>query len=146
MIYSFASANDEFAIKQLLTDNNLVHDDISADQLKHFRLGWDGSRLVAVIGLEIKGRNALLRSLAVEANYRNRNIATRLVEEIEDYAGSLGVNALYLLTMTAADFFKRCGYRSTARESAPVEIQETAEFQNLCPASATGMVKHINEQ
>ena len=107
MKYQVARAEDEPAIRKLLADSALHHEDISTDQLRHFRLGWDGSRLVAVIGLEIKGRSALLRSLAVDADYRNRKIASRLVGEIEDYAKSLKVETLYLLTMTAEIFFEK---------------------------------------
>ena len=88
-----------------------------------------GRRLVAVIGLEIKNHSALLRSLAVDADYRNRGIATRLVGEIEDYAKSMEVDTLYLLTLTAEAFFEKYGYRRIARDSAPAGIQETTEFR-----------------
>ena len=144
MEYLFAKADDESAIKQLLAGSDLHHEDITTAQLKHFLLGWDGSRLVAVVGLEIKNHSALLRSLAVDANYRNRKTAARLVGDIEDYAESLKVDTLYLLTMTAEAFFKKCGYQRTARDSAPAGIQKTTEFQTLCPASAACMVKHLS--
>lgn len=143
MNYSFATADSEQQIRQLLAAGDLQHEDLTTPQLKHFLLGWDGSRLVAVVGLEIEDSSALLRSLVVDADYRNRGIATRLVHEIEEYAKSLKVNTLYLLTMTAEAFFKKCGYQRTARESAPVGIQGTTEFQHLCPASAVCMVKHL---
>lgn len=143
MQYSFAGAQNESEIKQLLAGCDLINADITTDLIKHFLLGWDGPRLVAVVGLEIKNQGALLRSLAVDAGYRNRSIATGLVEKIEDYAKSLNVDTLYLLTMTAETFFKKCGYRLTARDSAPAGIQETTEFKNLCPASAACMVKHL---
>ena len=146
MNYSFATEDNEPEIRRLLTDGDLHHEDITTAQLKHFLLGWDGPKLVAVIGLEIKNHSALLRSLAVDADYRNRRIATRLVGEIEDYAKSMEVSTLYLLTMTAEAFFKKCGYRQIARESAPTAIQETAEFQNLCPASAICMVRHLDAE
>jgi amino-acid N-acetyltransferase len=143
MKFSFANTDDEIEIKRLLAGSELLHEDIATDQFKHFRLVRDGPRLVAVVGLEIRGHSALLRSLAVDADYRNRKIASRLVGEIEDYARSIAVDTLYLLTMTAENFFAKCGYRQTVRGSAPAEIQETTEFQNLCPASATCMVKYI---
>ena len=143
MKYSFGTADSELEIKQLLAAGALQHEDLTAAQLKHFLLGWDGSRLVAVVGLEIKDHSALLRSLAVDADYRNRRIATKLVGDIEEYAKSLQVHTLYLLTMTAEDFFKKCGYQRTSRGSAPVGIQKTTEFQTLCPASAVCMVKHL---
>jgi amino-acid N-acetyltransferase len=143
MNYSFATADNEKEIKQLLTDSNLHYEDIITGQLKHFLLGWDGPRLVAVVGLEIRDHSALLRSLAVEADYRNRKIATKLVVDIEAYAKSLKMDSLYLLTMTAEEFFSRRGYQKTARNSAPAGIQETTEFKNLCPVSAVCMVKDL---
>ena len=145
MKYSFAAADNEPAIKKLLAHSNLQYEDITAAHLKHFLLGWEGTRLVAVVGLEIQNHSALLRSLAVDAEYRNLRIATRLVAEMENHAKSLKVDTLYLLTMTAEAFFHKCGYQRTARESAPTGIQGTAEFQNLCPASAVCMLKHLED-
>ena len=146
MKYSFAIEDNGPEIRRLLADNDLHHEDITTAQLKHFVLGWDGLKLVAVVGLEIKNRSALLRSLAVDADYRNRGIATRLVGQIEDYGRSMEVVSLYLLTLTAEGFFKKCGYRPIARESAPAGIQETTEFRNLCPASAVCMVRHLGAE
>ena len=146
MNYSFATEGNGPEIKRLLTDSDLHHEDIITSQLKHFVLGWDGPKLVAVIGLEIKNHSALLRSLAVDADFRNCGIATRLVGEIEDYAKSVEVDTLYLLTLTAEIFFEKCGYRKIARDSVPAGIQETTEFQNLCPASAVCMVRHLGAE
>jgi len=143
MKYLFAGADNESEIKQLLADCDLLHEDITTALAEHFLLGWEGARLTAVVGLEIKNQVALLRSLAVEPEYRNRRIASTLVDKIEDYARSLNVDTLYLLTMTAEAFFKKCGYRLTARNSAPAAMQGTAEFKNLCPATAACMVKHL---
>jgi amino-acid N-acetyltransferase len=143
MDYSFAGADNGSEIKQLLADCDLHHEDITTALFEHFLLGWDGPGLVAVVGLEIKNHVALLRSLAVDAEYRNRGIATSLVGQIEDYTKSLNVDTLYLLTMTAEAFFKKCGYQLTARNSAPAGIQGTTEFKILCPASAVCMVKHL---
>jgi len=143
MKYSFAAADHESDIKQLLAGCDLLQEDITPALLEHFLLGWDGDKMVAVVGLEIKNHDALLRSLAVDAAYRNRRIATGLVSKIEDHAKSLNVDRLYLLTLTAGAFFKKCGYRTAARDSAPAGIQGTAEFKNLCPATAACMVKHL---
>ena len=143
MKYLSATEDNGPEIRQLLTDSDLHHEDINTAQLKHFVLGWDGPKLVAVIGLEIKNHSALLRSLAVDADYRNRGIATKLVHKLEDYAKSMEVDTLYLLTLTAESFFEKCGYRRIARDSAPAGIQETTEFQNLCPASAVCMNRNL---
>lgn len=126
-----------------MTDCDLPNEDITAALCRHFLLVWEGPSLIGAVGLELKGRCALLRSLAVDALYRKQKIATRLVSNIEDYAKSLSVDDLYLLTMTTEAFFKKHGYQLTTRESAPAGIQETGEFKNLCPASAVCMVKHL---
>ena len=146
MNYSFAGKENESDIKQLLADCDLLHEDIGPALLEHFLLGWDGARLVAVVGLEIKNNSALLRSLAVDPAYRNRRIATTLVGKIEDHAQSLKVARLYLLTLTAEAFFTKRGYRKAERDSAPAGIQETAEFKNLCPASAVCLVKDLRPE
>ena len=147
MNYSLATEDNGPEIRRLLTDGDLHHEDITTAQLKHFLLGWDGpTKLVAVVGLEIKNRSALLRSLAVDADYRSRGIATKLVGKIEGYAKSMEVDTLYLLTLTAEAFFEKCGYRQIARDSAPAKIQETTEFRNLCPASAVCMVRHLGAE
>ena len=83
---------------------------------------------------------------AVDADHRDKGIASWLVGEIENYAASLKLNTLYLLTMTAESFFEKHGYKPTKRESAPEGIQETAEFAIMCPASVTCMVKHLKEK
>jgi amino-acid N-acetyltransferase len=48
---------------------------------------------------------------------------------------------LYLLTTTAREFFAGRGYRAIDRADAPERIRGTTEFSDLCPASATAMVK-----
>jgi len=143
MKFLFARPQDETAIKQFLEANELLHQDIEPTDLKHFLMARDSSAMIGLVGLEIQGGLALLRSLAVNEGYRNRGLATLLIEKIEDYARSLKISTLYLLTMTAEDFFKKHDYQRTARETAPTGIQKTAEFKELCPASAAFMVKNI---
>jgi len=104
---------------------------------------WDGPQMAGVVGLELLGDVALLRSLAVPAEYRGRWIGSQLTCKAEAYARSQGVEVLYLLTLTAEVFFARRGYRVVGRDTAPAAIQETTEFRSLCPDSAVCMVKHL---
>jgi len=96
-----------------------------------------------MVGLEIKADCALLRSLAVKKTCRNQGLATDLVQRIEKYTRSLSLKRLYLLTMTAEDFFMKRGFQRTQRKSAPAGIQATAEFKDLCPVSAAFMTKQL---
>ena len=143
---TFALPEDRQKIAELLTAGGLHREDIVIDRLKHFLLAWDEARLIGVVGLEIQERCGLLRSLTVAGDYRNQGIASQLVNRIENHAVALELDELFLLTMTAESFFVKRGYRQITRDSAPAGIQATSEFQNLCPASATCMVKQLGSK
>ena len=144
MKYSFATAEDERQIKQILSASGLEHRDISTSQLQHFLKVEDtNASTIGVVGVELKGNAGLLRSLAVAEAYQRKGLATQLVNKIEAYARSKKVDTLYLLTLTAEFFFKARGYLKTDRKSAPPEIQETSEFKSLCPQTAVCMKKHL---
>jgi hypothetical protein len=49
MKYSFAIKDNEPEIRRLLADNDLHHEDITTARLKHFVLGWNEPKLVAVV-------------------------------------------------------------------------------------------------
>jgi amino-acid N-acetyltransferase len=143
--FSFASAKDEKQIKGLLAASGLEHQDIGPSHLQHFLIVNDESTLTlyGVVGLELKDNVGLLRSLAVAEAYRRQGLATRLVIKIEAYARSKKIDSLYLLTLTAEDFFSARGYHKTDRGSAPPALQETTEFKSLCPQTAVCMKKHL---
>lgn len=105
-------------------------------------MGSDGSP-TGLVGIEISGTDALLRSLVVAENARTQGIGSALVQHTEDYATSRRVRAMYLLTMTAESFFQRRGYRRVDRAQAPQAIQSTAEFASLCPATSAFMMKPL---
>jgi amino-acid N-acetyltransferase len=97
--------------------------------------------ILGVGGLEIHGRFALLRSLAVGAESRRKGIASTICARLEDEALGRGIDRIYLLTETAESFFAGRGYSVSARADAPAEILATEEFTTLCPESAVLMVR-----
>ena len=138
-----ARPDDLEAIQHLLSTLDLPHSDLTESHLDHFLVCRDGNDLVGVVGLEVYGTVALLRSLAVRPAYRNRGVGTRLTERIEGYADQNGVDEIYLLTTTASDYFGRQQYETIDRDELPQAIQETDEAAQLCPASATCMRKDL---
>jgi amino-acid N-acetyltransferase len=96
-----------------------------------------------VVGLELLGATALLRSLAVDAGARGEGSGTALVEAAEGHAIREGVETVYLLTTTAERFFERLGYVRVAREKAPPEIRRTREFSEMCSETAVLMMKDL---
>jgi amino-acid N-acetyltransferase len=131
----------ESQVKHLLAESKLPTSDLSPQHLEHFFGCGPVEKPKGVVGLEIYGTVALLRSLAVSADSRGNGYGKALVGQIERFAQSQGITDVYLLTTTAAEFFERLGYRRTDRESAPEAIRQTEEFSTLCPSTSTFMVK-----
>jgi amino-acid N-acetyltransferase len=138
-----ASSGDEPWIRQLLTLCGLPHEDITPEHLRHFWVAKEKGEILGTVGLEIFGRSALLRSLAVDPRFRTRGIASQLVKRAEEVAVSLNIQNLYLLTMTAEGFFRKRGYRKTERTLVPTAVQGAEEFRTLCPASSVCLAKGL---
>ena len=97
--------------------------------------------LAAVAGLEVRGDDALLRSVAVRPEWRDRGLGRELVRRLVCIAEARGLRALYLLTMTAEHYFPRFGFEVADRQAIPAAIRDTLEFRSACPASAIAMVR-----
>ena len=113
--------------------------DGAAEHLADFVVADEGSRLVAVAGLEARGADGLLRSVAVSSEVRSAGLGRAMVDAVEAMARSRGLKRLHLLTTTAAPYFARRGFRARQRAAAPESLQVSAEFRGACPASATFM-------
>lgn len=136
-------ATDLDSVRDLLESAGLPHDDVGLEPAACFYLMQAAAESVAVIGIECHGRSALLRSLVVRPEYRGRGLAARLVEHIQQIAAAQGIEALYLLTTSAADYFRRLGFSDLARDLAPAAIRQTAEFAHLCPDSARLLYRRV---
>jgi len=141
--FSGVRPGEETDVFGLITDAGLSTQDLDQAKLVHFIVARTGDTIIGTVGLEPAGEEALLRSLAVAENYRKQTIATRLVTAIEKYSRSHGITAMYVLTLDAADFFLKQGYRPTDRQAASAELQATEEFRTLCPATAQCLCKRF---
>jgi amino-acid N-acetyltransferase len=135
---------DLTAIRALLTANGLPSADLTPAHLGSFWVERDAAGLVGVVGLEPRGRAALLRSLAVRVDARGRGLGAALLGRAEAQARAVGVETLHLLTTTAERFFAARGYAPAPRDEAPPEIQATAEFAGLCPSTSVCMRKLLS--
>jgi amino-acid N-acetyltransferase len=127
----------------LLQAQGLPASDITDEHLEHFFFIGSVDSPTGLVGVEIYGTDALLRSLVVAENSRSRGVGSALVQHAEDYAASRLVGTLYLLTTTAESFFESRGYRRVHRAQAPQSIQSTLEFSSLCPAGSAFMIKQL---
>ena len=129
-------------VETLLSRNGLPSRDVGSGSGRFF-LGLVDDRPVGVIGLERYGSDGLLRSLVVERSARGNGYGAKLCVGLEERASRNGIDRLFLLTTTAASFFSDIGYVELDRERAPKPIQETSQFTELCPDTATCLVKKL---
>lgn len=134
---------DAASVIALLAEARLPCADISEAMLEHFLGCGERDALGGVIGLEVHGEFGLLRSLVVRPASQRAGHGRALVEALELHAAARGVEALYLLTETAARFFSKLGYQVVGRGEVPHAIRMTREFSNLCPDTAIVMFKPL---
>ncbi len=134
---------DATAIVPLLLTAGLSVDDLPAD-LRHFLTLGEASMPDGVVGLELYGAHALLRSLAVNPDLRGQGLGVALLKAAEDHARAEQATQLFLLTETAEQFFAAHGWRRLERSEAPAAIRQTRQFSDLCPDDAAFMTKQLN--
>lgn len=133
-----ATEHDLAAVEGLLRDADLTPLGV-ADHLRGFVVADDGSDVIACAGLETYGASALLRSVVVRSDYRNRGLGGSLVAQLLDRARRSGVRTVYLLTTTASEYFSRIGFEEVHREGIDVSVQASQEFSAECCATAKAM-------
>jgi amino-acid N-acetyltransferase len=109
----------------------------------YFVVREDDGRVVGVAGLELHGEDGLLRSVAVDPDYRGLGLAASLVEAAVERAQRVKLRAVYLLTTTARDYFARRGFADCPREEAPAGIRESWEYRSGCPSTAAFMKRTV---
>lgn len=109
----------------------------------YFVVREDDGRVVGVAGLEVHGDDGLLRSLAVDADYRRQGLGASLVEAVVGRARRLELGMVYLLTTDARDYFARLGFADCPRDEAPEPIRVSWEFSTGCPATAAFMKRGV---
>jgi amino-acid N-acetyltransferase len=137
-----ATAADLPGVEQLLGDAGLTAVGVQ-ELLPTFMVADTGNGLAGVAGLEVCCENALLRSVAVNEEWRSRGVGRALVNQVVADAESRGIRALYLLTTTADRYFPSLGFTVTSRDAVPDDVKESEEYRSICPASAVVMVREL---
>jgi amino-acid N-acetyltransferase len=102
-----------------------------------------GVEIIAAGGLEVRGADALLRSIVVAPASRGQGLAKRIMDALIEDARRRRLRSIWMLTTTASDFFPRWGFRPAERMSAPPGIAASAEFASLCPDTAVCLVLRL---
>lgn len=89
-------------------------------------------RMVGTGAVEVLGRNAFCRSLAVERSQRGNGVGTRMVDRWLELCSEEGLEAAYLVTRRwHAGYFARWGFRVIAKRQAPPEIKRHWQVSSL---------------
>ena len=140
LIVQPATATDLQAVASLLVDAGLTTAGLEDQFPRAYALVWQSNRIGAVAGLELYGDVGLLRSVAIRPELRSRGLGRQLVYERLQCAALQGAKQVYLLTTTAASFFKALGFVEILREQVPAGLRASPEFSYACPSSATCLV------
>ena len=140
-----SASNHRPEIVELLQSEKLPVDDLP-EMLGTFYTALQENKVIGAIGFEKYGGFGLLRSMVVDRNHRNKNIASALVGKLEEEAARAGIESIYLLTQTADQYFAKKGYKKIERDSVPEPVRASREFIDLCPASAIVMMKNLTPQ
>jgi amino-acid N-acetyltransferase len=127
----------------LLGRSELTEQDVAERWGHYFVVREDDGRVVGVAGLEIHGDSGLLRSVAVDADYRGQGLAASLVEAAMARAKKVNLRSVYLLTTNARDYFARRGFADCPRDEAPAAIRGSWEFRSGCPSTAAFMKRLV---
>lgn len=137
-----ASKTDWPAIASLLQDLGLPLDG-AQEHINNFQLIYADDNFLGCAGLEIYGKTALLRSLAIKPEAQGQHCGTRLLQHMINTAGTAGVKHLYLLTTDADAYFHKLGFEKIDTGKLPTSLQASRQLQGACPASAIAMLLKI---
>ncbi|WP_082536454.1 MULTISPECIES: arsenic resistance N-acetyltransferase ArsN2 [unclassified Roseateles] len=139
-----AGGSDWPAVEALLLANKLPTEGAQS-HLPTYLIAMSNGEIVGCAGAEIYGSVALMRSVAVAPGLHKQGIGRLLVERLLQEARSRDIAALYLLTVTAPEYFAQYGFKRIKNEEAPQALKASAEFQGACPACAALMTLTLRE-
>jgi amino-acid N-acetyltransferase len=134
-----AAKEDDLApIKAMLAASELPVEGVD-EHWKTFVIARDGGRVAGCAGSEAYRNAALIRSVAVDPDYRSQGVGRRMVRQLLDRLASRGIREFYLLTTTAEEYFRKRGFKTIDRDEVPPQLLASQEFQGACPSSAVVM-------
>jgi amino-acid N-acetyltransferase len=129
-------------LKAALRKAGLPGDDVEEAGPLFWRFDRGDDIPVGFGGLEIYGRDALLRSVVTLPPVRRAGFGRAIVAAIEQEAEIRGCRAIYLLAMDT-HFFARTGYTVLSRSAVPEAVRASSQFALQAPAKVEPMVKRL---
>lgn len=124
----------DVGLRDALIAADLPIDDLADAGRRFFRFD-DAGIVVGYGGFEPHGDFALIRSVVVLPSLRGTGTGRRITEALITGAGKQDAREAFLLTTTAADFFKQLGFEVIDREDAPSAILGTRQACSICSSA-----------
>jgi amino-acid N-acetyltransferase len=115
-------------LKAALVKADLAAGDIGDPRILFWRFETFEDIPVGFGGIEMHGRDALLRSLVTLPPVRQLGMGAAMVAALEIEARALKCQSVYVVVSGLADFFARLGYRVCAADAVPEQIRTSGEF------------------
>jgi amino-acid N-acetyltransferase len=132
-----ANASDIAEIKETLTAGGLPT--VGVDKAVEQFLVAEGSQVIGVLGALYDTPKALLRSFAVSPAQRSKGVGGTLVVEIFKELQRQEIEEVYLITDTAAEYFRRVGFYEITRAEMPANLLKESGLDEACPCSSKCM-------
>ena len=129
------------AVIELLHDAGLSSEGVQ-EHPRHYWVAQAGAEVVGAVGLEPHGEAALLRSLVVREDRRRGGLGAALVRRALKEGRRLGTRQIVLVTVGAAEFFRRYGFEPVDIERVPEKVRESTGFRVSEPGR--GVCMRIN--
>jgi len=130
-------------IKAALMKAGLPSHDVTDPKLLFWRFETLADIPAGFGGLEVHRGAALLRSIVILPPLRRMGIGSAIVSRLETEACALNCGVIYLVTMSAADFFGRLGYAACSRTDVPDAIRLSSHFGSADCPGGTVMLKEL---
>jgi amino-acid N-acetyltransferase len=142
---AFAQAEDVPLVHNLLERCGLPKEGLDT-ALETLIVAREAELVIGCAALEVHGNVALLRSVAVDPVHRSAGLGQQMVEMQLVQARRHGLQEVYLLTETAAEYFPRFGFQLIDRCAASPALHQSVEWISACPASAHVMVLSLKSR
>ena len=138
-----ATKEDLARLKSFLRENGLP--EVGAERwIENFIIIENESGdWIGVAGAEFYGESGLLRSIAVDKQFRGRGHGQILVNAMLVKARNKGIKIVYLLTEDGESYFKHRGFQIAKREDVDDVVKTSLEFTEACSERALVMRKVI---
>jgi N-acetylglutamate synthase-like GNAT family acetyltransferase len=141
-----AREDDIERVESALRDSELPLDGLRDQFGDGYALAEADGELIGVEGIEVHGKDGLLRSAAVVGAWRGKGVGDALTRDRIAWATHRGLDTLYLLTTTAGDYFPRFGFTRVDRGTAPDAVRRSREFAEACPDTALFMALPLHRE